>query len=134
MTDGTESWTEIADDGFIGLIGPIFSRPFKDGSQYFRLLTEKKHKNRGGFVHGGMLMSFADRAMGTTARGHDATRAQSTVQFSIQFIRAVRIGDLVEIKCSVLRQTRSLVFMTSELRVGGEIVASATGVWKIIRA
>jgi acyl-coenzyme A thioesterase PaaI-like protein len=59
-------WIPEPPEGFIGLVGPIWRSP--DVVGHFRLLTAPKHQNRNGVVHGGMLMTLADRAMGYTAR------------------------------------------------------------------
>ncbi|MBM7322072.1 PaaI family thioesterase [Agrobacterium sp. S2] len=125
-------WVEEEDDGFIKLVGPIFHRTMSNESGRFRFHAEAKHKNRAGYVQGGMLMTLADRAMGKTARQGDPTRAQATVQFDMQFLEPVKIGETVEISCTVVRETRQLVFMRGELFVQDRQVASAYGVWKII--
>ena len=57
---------------------------------------------------------------------------QATVQLDMHFIDAVQIGDFVEAKCTVVRRTRSLVFMAAELVVGDRVVATAKGVWKTL--
>jgi acyl-coenzyme A thioesterase PaaI-like protein len=130
LTSQIENWSPLEDDGFIGLVGPML---VNNGAQgHFRFLAEPKHKNRGGFVQGGMLMTFADRALGITSRLNDPSRVQSTVQFDMHFMRAVRIGEAVDIHCRVVRETRSLVFLEGELAAGDETVATAKGVWKII--
>ncbi|AUC11374.1 hypothetical protein BLX90_13525 [Rhizobium sp. Y9] len=125
-------WVEEDDDGFIKLVGPIFHRTTSNESGRFRFHAEAKHKNRAGYVQGGMLMTLADRAMGKTARQGDPTRAQATVQFDMQFLEPVKIGETVEISCTIVRETRQLVFMRAELFVEDRQVASAHGVWKII--
>ena len=50
----------------------------------------------------------------------------------MHFIGAVRIGEFVEAKCTVVRRTRSLSFMTADLVVGTRVVAAAKGVWKTL--
>lgn len=128
----TEGWIEIEDDGFCGLVGPIFHLPFEGGKGRFRFTALPKHKNRAGFVHGGMLMTFADRGLGMTARHQDPDRRQATVQLDVHFIRPVSMSETVEMECRVMRQSRSLVFMDGDMFVGTDIVATARGVWKII--
>ncbi len=121
------------DDGFIGLVGPVYSLPFSDGVGQFRFVSESKHRNRAGYVQGGMLMTFADRAMGRTARQSDPDRRQATAQFDMQFFEPVKIGETVDITCTIVRQTRHLVFMRGDLSVAGRPVATAQGLWKIIQ-
>jgi len=54
------------------------------------------------------------------------------VQLDVHFIDAVQVGEFVEAKCTVVRRTRSLIFMSAELVVGPRIVATAKGVWKTL--
>ena len=126
-----EGWEPYGDDGFIGLIGPFWMRP--DGDSYrFAFLAERKHHNRRGVVQGGMLMTFADRSRGMTCWYANERQPQATVQLDVYFIDAVKIGEFVEAKCTVVRRTRSLIFMSGDLVVGARIVATAKGVWKTL--
>jgi uncharacterized protein (TIGR00369 family) len=124
-------WEPYRDDGFIGLVGPFWSRPDGDAFRYaFR--AEPKHHNRRGVVQGGMLMTFADRAMGMTCWHANGRQRQATIQLDMHFIDAVQIGEFVEAHCRVVRRTRSVVFMSGELMVGDRVVATANGVWKTL--
>jgi len=95
-------------------------------------LAERKHHNRRGYVQGGMLMTFADRSMGMTCWYANERQPQATVQLDVSFVDAVKIGEFVEAKCTVVRRTRSLIFMSGDLVVGTRIVATAKGVWKAL--
>jgi len=126
-----EGWEPYGDEGFIGLVGPFWTRRSGD-SHCYAFVAEPKHHNRRGVVQGGMLMTFADRAMGMTCWYANERQPQATVQLDMHFIDAVRIGDFVEAKCKVVRRTRALVFMSGELVVGSRVVATANGVWKTL--
>ena len=58
-------WEAYTDEGFIGLVGPLWTRMEGD-TRRFAFKAEHKHHNRRGVVQGGMLMTFADRTMGMT--------------------------------------------------------------------
>ena len=60
-------WTIVETTGFMHLIGPLWER-LVDGEHEYALITEDKHHNRRGLVQGGVLMTFADRTCGMTAR------------------------------------------------------------------
>ncbi len=124
-------WEHHADHGFLGLVGPIWERPLGESFRY-AFLAEDKHHNRRGVVQGGMLMTFADRAMGRTCWYANEHQPQATVQLDMHFIDAVRVGEFVEARCTVVRRTRALVFMNAELVVGERVVATAKGVWKTL--
>jgi acyl-coenzyme A thioesterase PaaI-like protein len=121
----------LDDHGFIGLVGPWWQRANCDSFDY-AFLAEDKHHNRRGVVQGGMIMTFADRAMGMTCWHANGRVPQATVQLDVHFIDAIQIGEFVECKAKVVRRTRALVFMSGELVVGERVVATASGVWKTL--
>ena len=128
-------WEPYSDEGFIGLVGPFWTRKDsgKDGTTHrFAFLAAPKHHNRRGVVQGGMLMTFADRAMGMTCWYANERKAQATVHLDVHFVDAVEIGEFVEARCRVVRRTRALIFMSAELVVGERTVATANGVWKAL--
>src|SRR5687767_1967162 len=124
-------WEPYRDEGFIGLVGPFWTR--RSGEAHlFAFMAEAKHHNRRGVVQGGMLMTFADRAMGMTCWYANERQPQATVQLDMHFVDAVQVGEFVEARCKIVRRTRSLIFMSAELVVGARIVATANGVWKTL--
>jgi uncharacterized protein (TIGR00369 family) len=124
-------WEPYEDEGFIGLIGPFWVRPWGDSFRY-AFVAEPKHHNRRGVVQGGMLMTFADRSMGMTCWYANGRVPQATVQLDVNFVEAVKIGDFVEAHCKVVKQTKSLIFMDAELKVGERVVSTAKGLWKTL--
>jgi acyl-coenzyme A thioesterase PaaI-like protein len=125
-------WQPHQEDGFMGLVGPLWERRDASGIA-FALLSEPRHANRRDTVHGGMLMAFADRALGGTARAADPLQRHVTVQLDMHFIDAPRVGELIEGRCRVVRRTSSLIFLEGEFTAGGRIVATAKGIWKLLR-
>ncbi|WP_336485414.1 PaaI family thioesterase [Methylobacterium nigriterrae] len=123
-------WEIVADTGFIDLVGPVHHRA-ADGAYAF--LARPKHANLIGVVQGGMLMTFADRALGVTAMQAAEGANCVTIEMQMQFIGAGRIGDWIEARPQVTRRTGSLVFMRTELTAGERLVGAATGIWKILR-
>lgn len=129
-TDATPSgWEPIHDVGFIDHVGPVYRGA--DGAYAFR--AAQKHANLIQVVHGGMLMSFADRALGETAMAAAEGANCVTIQMEMQFVDVARLGDWIEARPEVVRRTGSLVFLRTDLWAGERRVAAATGVWKILR-
>lgn len=125
-----DGWAPIHDTGFIAHVGPVYRRE-ADGAYAFRAAA--KHANLIDVVHGGMLMSFADRALGETAmRAADGANCV-TIQMEMQFVDVARIGDWITVAPEVVKRTGSLVFLRCEVRHEARIVSIATGVWKILR-
>lgn len=121
-------WTLVEDEGFIATVGPLYVR---EGVYAFR--AGQKHANLIGVVHGGMLMSFADRAMGVTAMAAADGANCVTIQLEMKFLDAGRMGDWITAHSFVVKRTGSMVFMRGEVRDGDRLVATADGVWKILR-
>ncbi len=120
-------------EGYPALIGPFFARREGEGWRY-GFLAEPRHRNMGGVVHGGMLMSFADDVLGITVWAAAGRKPCTTVQLNTHFIAPARVGDFVEGRAEVLRATRSVVFVRGVLTVGERTIAHADGVWKILGA
>ena len=56
-------WYLEPDDGFIGHVGGLWRRNVAGVGQV-AFIAQEIHANRNGVVHGGMLMTFVDRALG----------------------------------------------------------------------
>lgn len=125
-------WEPFTAEGFIDLVGPFYVRPLASGLRAFAFRAGPKHANLIGLVHGGMLMTLGDRALGVAAWDAAGGRPCVTVQFDMQFLSSVKIGEFVEIEPQLTRASRSLVFMRGDLRVGGRIAAAGSGLWKIL--
>lgn len=123
-------WTAFDDPGFIALTGPVYHR---DERRAFAFRAEEKHGNLVGIVHGGMLVTFADRALSIVVRDAcDGARAV-TIEMSSQFVGAAQIGDLIETVPEIVRKTSSLVFVRGTLTSGGRPLAAVTAIWKVLR-
>ena len=128
----SDGWKQVEVTGFIQLIGPLWQRQIGDTYEY-GLLTEDKHHNRRGLVQGGVLMTFADRSCGMTARYVSGKPTLATVQLDVHFVEAGKIGELLVSKPHVVRSTRSLIFITTEVMVDKRCIAMASGVFKILK-
>ena len=120
-------WEIVESPGFGDLIGPIWRR----GDNRFGFVAAAKHINIFNVVHGGMISTFVDQSMGMTAFYANNCKRQATIELSVQFIGAVRLGDFVVADCEVGRLTRSIIFMRCKASVGTRTVATASGVWKV---
>jgi len=125
-------WEKVQSAQFGELVGPVWRR--EDGDRLrFGFVVAQKHLNRAGNLHGGMLMTLADQSMAMTARRATGNKRHATIELNMQFVDAGRVGDFVESHCEVVRATRSLMFMRTKMLVGERTVATATGIWKILR-
>jgi acyl-coenzyme A thioesterase PaaI-like protein len=128
----SDGWTIVETTGFLHLIGPLWQR-LVDGEHEYALATQDKHHNRRGLVQGGVLMTFADRTCGMTARYVSGKPTLATVQLDTHFVDTGKIGEVLMSKPRVVRSTRSLIFISTEVTVDRRTIAMANGVFKILK-
>jgi acyl-coenzyme A thioesterase PaaI-like protein len=128
----SDGWTVVETSGFLHLIGPLWQR-LVGGEHEYALVAQDKHHNRRGLIQGGVLMTFADRTCGMTARYVSGKPTLATVQFDTHFVEAGKIGETLVSKPHVVRTTRSLIFITTEVTVDKRCIAMASGVFKILK-
>jgi len=129
----SDGWKLVETTGFLHLIGPLWQRVV-DGAHEYALVTEDKHHNRNGLVQGGVLMTFADRTCGMTAHYVSGKRPLATVQLDTHFVEAGKIGETLVSRPHVVRSTRSLIFVSTEVTVDRRCIAMASGVFKILKS
>jgi acyl-coenzyme A thioesterase PaaI-like protein len=128
----SDGWSIVETSGFLHLIGPLWQR-LVNGEHEYALIAEDKHHNRRGLVQGGLLMTFADRTCGMTARYVSGRPTLATVQMDTHFVDSGKIGEVLLSKPRVVRSTRSLIFITTEITAEKRCIAMASGVFKILK-
>jgi len=129
----SDGWSIVETTGFIHLIGPLWHR-LVDGHHEYALIAQDKHHNRRGLVQGGVLMTFADRTCGMTARNVTGKHTMATIQLDVHFVEAGKIGETLVSRPRVVRATRSLIFVNTEVTVDRRCIAMASGVFKILKS
>jgi acyl-coenzyme A thioesterase PaaI-like protein len=125
-------WSIVDATGFISLVGPLWQRVVS-GAHEYALIAQDKHHNRRGLVQGGLLMTFADRTCGMTARFVSGRPTLATVQLDTHFVDRAKIGEVLLSKPRVVRSTRSLIFVSTEVTAGDRCIAMANGVFKVLK-
>ena len=128
----SDGWTIVETSGFLHLVGPLWQR-VADGGHEYALVAQDKHHNRRGLVQGGLLMTFADRSCGMTARYVSGKPTLATVQLDTHFVDSGKIGEILISRPRVVRTTRSLIFITTEVTAGQRCIVMASGVFKILK-
>lgn len=126
-------WVAVPDDGFVGHVGGLWRRDV-EGQMQMAFIARPYHANRNGVVHGGMLMTFVDRTLGTMARQATGALRGATLSLTHQFLAPVHIGDVVEMSPQVVRTTSRMAFLTGTACVGDTPVVTAQGVWRMAAA
>lgn len=126
-------WTVRDDEpGLITVVGPIWQHG-SGANLRLGFVSRSDHANRRGVVHGGMIMTFADQVLGVVAIEATPGKRLATMQLDTHFIDAVGIDEFVEGRARIERQTRSILFMNGSVYVRDRLVATAKGIWKVLR-
>ena len=123
-------WHIHDEQGFAGLVGPIWERWAADDQLVLALELGVRHVNQAGVAQGGLLVTLADRVMGHALRHAVGGEPVTTVQLDTHFMSAGQVGDIVEGRARMTRITRSLVFIDGTITCGDRTLVSARGVWK----
>jgi acyl-coenzyme A thioesterase PaaI-like protein len=123
-------WKRREMKGIPASLGALWTRREGEGFRYAVQLNET-HANAQGFIHGGVLMTFMDHGLSLMIWEASGRAACSTVQLDSQFLKAVRPPAFVELDGEIRRQGKSLAFLRGVLRVDGEAVMEANGVWSV---
>ncbi len=95
---------------FTELVGPLYERRDAKGVTVGFQVSEM-HKNRRGIVHGGMICTLADFAMGYAASSvSDPPRKLVTTTLSIDFAGNALPGDWIEARVDLYRPGKRVAF------------------------
>ncbi len=119
--------------GFMKHNGGLYFRNLSENNYEFKSTINENHLNAAGITHGGYLSAIIDAGAGTAAHRCADNAPCVTISLEIKFIGASKVGDVIIGKTKILKKTRSLVFLFCELSSNNKVVASASGVWKILK-
>jgi acyl-coenzyme A thioesterase PaaI-like protein len=129
-----EGWTRLSGAQFNEAAGPYWIR-IDGAGRTVGLLGEDRHGNgHVGTVHGGVLMTFADIALGMGVVDAAKTRDCVTLQLQMQFTAAAPLGSFLTCRPEMVRRTSQIVFMRGLIMAGERTIASADGMWKLLDA
>jgi len=101
----------------------------REGYARVSLTLEPRHTNPNGVMHGGVVTTLMDEALGgviASVRGLETMFAapHATVEMNASFLAGARPGDRIVVEARVLRLGRRVAFGEAEARRGdGELIA-----------
>ena len=130
--DVPPGWVPIhSSSPFAGLNGPVFEREI-DGILHRGIRVYTRHTNKGGAVHGGMLMTLADLILGQAAWKLADGRCV-TVRMVTDFLAPAPAGAWVSGHAVVLRRQDSLIHLSCTLSDERRPVLAATATFMRVR-
>lgn len=101
------------------------------GSITYKMTIQEKHLSSPNIAHGAVIAGFMDCVLGLSALSEAVTRQNltSTVEFKINYIRPVKLGEEIVGTGKVVHKGKSLIISSGEVRIAGsqELVAMGQG-------
>ena len=119
--------------GFMKHNGGLLFRTINELEYQFKTEIKETHLNAAGITHGGFIAAFIDAGAGTAAHRASEGSPCVTISLELKFISAVRLGQELIGNTKIQKKTKSMIFLTCELFAANKIVATASGVWKILK-
>ena len=119
--------------GFMKHNGGVLFKTISKNEYEFKATIQKNHLNKAGITHGGFISALVDAGAGTAAHRLADNNPCVTVSLELKFIAAVYLGQELIGNTKIQKKTKSMVFLTCELKAEDKIVATASGVWKILK-
>ena len=119
--------------GFMKHNGGILFRNISETEFEFKTIINENHLNAAGITHGGYLSALIDAGAGTAAHRASGNAPCVTISLDLKFIAATKIGDEIIGFTKILKKTKSMVFLICHLKSKDKIIASASGIWKILK-
>lgn len=125
---------------FVNLVGGRLEE-WREGYVRLGLTVEERHTNPHGVMHGGVITTLMDEAVGgviASVRGMDEMwkAPHASVDMNVSFLSNARAGDEISVEATVLKLGRSVAFGEAEARRkrGDVLIAKGRFTYAILRA
>ena len=119
--------------GFMKHNGGLLFRNISEIEYEFKSTINENHLNAAGITHGGYIAALIDAGAGTSAHRSANDAPCVTISLDLKFIGASKTNDEIIGKTKILKKTNTLIFLFCELFCNEKIIASASGIWKILK-
>jgi len=119
--------------GFMKHNGGVLFKTISKTEYQFKTTINENHLNTAGITHGGFIAALTDAGGGTAAHRAADNAPCVTISLDLKFIAPVKLGQELIGITKIQKKTKSMVFLTCELTAENKIVATASGVWKILK-
>ena len=114
--------------GFMKHNGGVLFKTISEKEYQFKTTITENHLNAAGITHGGFIAALIDSGAGTAAHRVSDQNPCVTISLDLKFISAVKLGQELIGNVKIQKKTKSMVFLTCELKVKDKIAATASGI------
>ena len=121
------------EEGFMKHNGGVLFKTISKKEYEFKTTINQNHLNAAGITHGGFIAALVDAGAGSAAHRSADNNPCVTISLELKFISAVKLGQELIGKTIIQKKTKSMIFLTCELQAENKIVATASGIWKMLK-
>ena len=111
---------------------PLYSRK-TDKAVIMGLRLAKPHTNARGLIHGGLIASLADNAMGySCAQAMGWAASLVTISLAVDFVGSAEIGQWLAVESEVIRTGSTICFAQSLIKADDAVIARANGTFRVV--
>ena len=133
LNELSDYFTDCPQESINAMTQPLFVRcDEEEKSCILAFNTDKRLENPNGTLHGGVIATMLDNAMGCMANFYGEKKLTQTVSFQVSYLRPGAIGQEVMVKVQVTKQGRTMQYLNAEAWMKGKEekkIATATGVY-----
>jgi len=119
-------------DTFSAYAGPFYFRAYSEKEPGVGFVSEPRHANAGGIVHGGALLTLADMALWDICRRIVGRFHGVTVTMNSEFLSPGPIGKFIAATGEATKIGKSLMFARGVVACEGESLLAFSGALKRI--
>jgi uncharacterized protein (TIGR00369 family) len=130
VDDGTD---DVAAGGFAERLGAV-AEAAEDGSARISFQAKDEHLNQAGTLHGGVLATLVDTAMGVAVRSvTDEGDVPATSQLTVTYLRPGKPGEL-EVTAKVRTRGEHLTVCEAEVEQDGRSLVHAVATFALLHS
>jgi uncharacterized protein (TIGR00369 family) len=111
---------------------PLYSKR-TDRSVIIGLRLAKPHTNGRGLIHGGLIASLADNAMGySCAQATEWTTSFVTISLAVDYVGSAQIGQWLAVESDVIRTGSTICFAQCLIKADDAVIARGNGTFRVV--
>jgi uncharacterized protein (TIGR00369 family) len=111
---------------------PLYSRR-TERAVHLGLRLAKPHTNARGLIHGGLIASLADNAMGySCAQATGWSTSFVTISLAVDFVGSADIGQWLAVECEVIKTGSTICFAQALIKADDVVIARANGTFRVV--
>jgi uncharacterized protein (TIGR00369 family) len=113
---------------------PLYAKR-TDRAVHLGLRLSKAHTNARGMIHGGLIASLADNAMGYScaqATGWNTKNSLVTISLAVDYVGSADIGQWLAVECEVIKTGSTICFAQALIKADDVVIARANGTFRVV--